>query len=220
MRDDGLVVWQGDGLPAYKNIMGKLPHLWYLVAVDCQSRTCPRIESANISFFHPNSDGGAESCNGLPDAAAALQESLMEGIHAMDMTSILTVAGLTPFGVFLLYLEFVIMFLFSVLFLIWGVRAESSKRFLYYNTFFCTAITCMAYLAMATGNGIFVLRKFANEGKAGHWHYTLPSLDFHSSALSDEYASTQTYPIFFAHHMMQVRVSIPWARALFLPLCA
>jgi hypothetical protein len=42
---------------------------------------------------------------------------------------------------------------------VWGVRADSSRRFLYFNSFFVTSITCMAYLAMATGNGILVLRR-------------------------------------------------------------
>lgn len=198
---------QGNGLPAYKNIMGKVPHVWYVVAVDCETRQCPKIQTANISFFHPNSDGSHDRCSGMPSAALALKESLMEGIEALSVNNVLHVAGLTPFGVFLLYLEFIIMLLFSVLFLIWGIRAESAKRFLYFNTFFCTSITCMAYLAMATGNGIFVLRRFSTEDGKGHWHFTLPSLDVRNAALSEEYAAQQTYPIFFAHHLMQLFAS-------------
>jgi len=197
----------GDGVPAYKNIMGKVPHLWYVVAVDCETRQCPKIESANLTFFHPNSDGSGEACTGLPEAALALKNSLIEGMHALSIQSILHVAGLTPFGVFVLYLEFVIMFLFSILFLIWGVRAESAKRFLYFNTFFCTSISTMAYLAMATGNGIFVLRRLNSEGKSASWHLTSASLDFQHAALSQEYAAMQTYPIFFARYLLQLFTS-------------
>lgn len=43
---------------------------------------------------------------------------------------------------------------------VWGVRAESTKRFMYFNTFFVTSISCVGYLALATGNGILVLRKW------------------------------------------------------------
>mmetsp|Transcript_17802 Transcript_17802/g.44975 ORF Transcript_17802/g.44975 Transcript_17802/m.44975 type:complete len:555 (+) Transcript_17802:37-1701(+) len=197
----------GDGLPAYKNIMGKVPHLWYVVAVDCETRQCPKIESANLTFFHPNSDGSGEACTGLSDAAMALKSSIVEGIHALSVNSILHVAGLTPFGVFTLYLEFVIMFLFSVLFLIWGVRAESAKRFLYFNTFFCTAISTMAYLAMATGNGIFVLRRLTSEGKAASWHLASTTQDFQHAAMSEEYAAMDTYPIFFARYLLQLFTS-------------
>mmetsp|Transcript_23270 Transcript_23270/g.45169 ORF Transcript_23270/g.45169 Transcript_23270/m.45169 type:complete len:559 (+) Transcript_23270:48-1724(+) len=197
----------GDGLPAYKNIMGKVPHLWYVVAVDCQTRQCPHIDSANLTFFHPNSDGSGEFCTGLPEAALALKNSLLEGLRALSVESILNVAGLTHFGVFVLYMEFAVMFLFSVLFLIWGVRAESAKRFLYFNTFFCTAISCMAYLAMATGNGILVLRRLNSEGKGASWHLATPSVDMQHAALSEEYAAMQTYPVFFSRYLLQLFTS-------------
>ena len=102
---------QGDGLPAYKNIMGKMPHNWYLVAIDCTTRQCPKIDSVNISFYHPNSDGSSDACSGLPASAQALQEALMEGVKAMSLRNILDVAGLSPFGVFCLYREGPIWFL-------------------------------------------------------------------------------------------------------------
>ena len=57
-----------------------------------------------------------------------------------------------------LYMEFAAMLLVSLLFLLWGARAESGRRFFFWNMLFVTSISCMCYLAMATGNGILVLR--------------------------------------------------------------
>jgi hypothetical protein len=100
----------------------------------------------------------------------ALSDSMMQAVQAATMRNVLSVLGLTHFGVFVLYLVFVIMLLFSLLFLIWAVRSESNRRFLYLNTLFMTSMTAMAYLAMATGHGIMVLRNV--DGKS--WHFSNP----------------------------------------------
>ena len=132
------------------NIMGKFPHNWYVVVVDCQVRnvpghaaqgpcstadfvtrpawavgggvsarvwagrgvcgrcggagfeqssTCPQVLAANLTFYHPNSDGSADACSGLPQPALALKEALAEGWNALSVDNILHVAGLSPFGV-------------------------------------------------------------------------------------------------------------------------
>lgn len=41
--------------------------------MECETRQCPAIESANMTFFHPNSDGTTDFCKGLPASAMALQ---------------------------------------------------------------------------------------------------------------------------------------------------
>jgi hypothetical protein len=82
----------------------------------------------------------------------------VEGWHALSVDNLLHVAGLSPFGVAVLYMAFAVMLLVSLLFLLWGARADSSRRFFFWNTLFVTSISCMCYLAMATGNGILVLR--------------------------------------------------------------
>ena len=132
-----------------------------------QTGTCPEILAANLTFFHPNSDGSADACSGLPQPALALKEALVEGWHALSVDNLLHVAGLSPFGVAVLYIEFTAMLLMSLLFLLWGARADSSRRFFFWNTLFVTSISCMCYLAMATGNGILVLR-CAGAGR-GRW---------------------------------------------------
>lgn len=99
----------------------------------------------------------------------ALSDSMMQAVQAANMRNVLSVLGLTHFGVFVLYVVFITMLLFSVLFLIWAVRSESNRRFLYLNTLFMTSITAMAYLTMATGHGICVLRKVD-----GSWHFSNP----------------------------------------------
>jgi len=99
----------------------------------------------------------------------ALSDSMMQAVQAANMRNVLSVLGLTRFGVFVLYVVFITMLLFSLLFLIWAVRSESNRRFLYLNTLFMTSMTAMAYLTMATGHGIFVLRKVD-----GSWHFSNP----------------------------------------------
>jgi hypothetical protein len=99
----------------------------------------------------------------------ALSDSMMQAVSAANMRNVLSVLGLTRFGVFVLYVVFITMLLFSILFLIWAVRSESNRRFLYLNTLFMTSITAMAYLTMATGQGICVLRKLD-----GAWHFSNP----------------------------------------------
>ena len=152
----------GAQIHSFKNIRGRFAHHWHLVAVDCERRECPEVRSANITFFHPNSDGKDDACASnavLGQSVGALKDAMVEGIHALSLRNVLDVVGLSPFGVFVLYVIFLCMLLFSLLFLIWGIRSESSRRFVYLNTFFMTSLSAMAYLALATGNGILVLRK-------------------------------------------------------------
>jgi len=113
----------------------------------------------------------------IGESVEALKESMMEGMHALSMRNVLNVIGLSHFGVFVLYAVFGVMLLLSLLFLIWGVRAESSRRFLYFNTLFMTIMSMMAYLAMATGNGILVLRKMPHTNDfQGSWRISDPLL--------------------------------------------
>lgn len=198
-KQDGLI-------DSYTNIMGKFPHNWYVVVVDCQTGTCPEIQAANLTFFHPNSDGSADACSGLPQPALALKEALVEGWHALSVDNLLHVAGLSPFGVAVLYMAFAVMLLVSLLFLLWGARADSSRRFFFWNTLFVTSISCMCYLAMATGNGILVLRR----PEGGSWRLSEdlvsnPGTSDHPNPLYDaEYAASKTYPIFLARHVLQL----------------
>jgi len=125
------------------------------------------------------------------------------------MRNVLSVLGLTHFGVFVLYLVFVIMLLFSLLFLIWAVRSESNRRFLYLNTLFMTSMTAMAYLAMATGHGIMVLRNV--DGKS--WHFSNPifahkgTKEYPNPMFNAAYALAPTYPVFYARHINQFLTS-------------
>ena len=51
-------------------MVSRFHHHWHLVAVDCAKRECPEVQQANITFFHPNSDGKDDACRdasvGLP----------------------------------------------------------------------------------------------------------------------------------------------------------
>jgi len=198
-------------ITGFKNLKGKLPHLWYMVAMECDSRTCPAVVSANITFFHPNSDGTVDSCRQMEAGSKALKSAFLEGWKAMSVRNVLKVVGISPFGVFVLYVGFCVMLVSSLLFLIWGVKAESSRRFMYFNTFFVTAISAMAYLAMATGTGIQVLRRMDSEsGEAGTWSVSDPMMVWpgtaaHPNPLYDEnYAHSKTYPIFYARYFMLI----------------
>ncbi len=44
-------------------------HHWHLVAVDCAKRECPEVQQANVTFFHPNSNGKDDACR---DASVGL----------------------------------------------------------------------------------------------------------------------------------------------------
>eukprot|EP00960_Hanusia_phi_P008888 255210-Hanusia_phi.AAC.1 len=104
-------------IDAYKNIQGKFSHTWYVVAVDCQNRKCPTVDSINVTFFHPNTDGGTGACSGLIDPMSAMEEAFVESWKAMELRNIMHVVGVSPFGVFLLYLNFTVMLVCSLLFL-------------------------------------------------------------------------------------------------------
>ena len=104
-------------IDAFKNIQGKFSHNWYVVAVDCRDRKCPKVESINVSFFHPNTDGGTGTCSGEQDPMSAMEEAFLESWKAMELRNIMHVVGVSPFGVFLLYLNFAVMLVCSFLFL-------------------------------------------------------------------------------------------------------
>jgi len=150
----------------------------------------------------------------IGESVEALKESMMEGMHALSMRNVLNVIGLSHFGVFVLYAVFGVMLLLSLLFLIWGVRAESSRRFLYFNTLFMTIMSMMAYLAMATGNGILVLRKLPHTNDfQGSWRISDPLLAHKGTKAvpnpmyNAAYGNAPTYPIFWARHVNQLLTS-------------
>ncbi|KAJ1483331.1 hypothetical protein T484DRAFT_1800769 [Baffinella frigidus] len=194
----------------------------YMVAMECDSRTCPAVVSANITFFHPNSDGTVDSCRQMEAGSKALKSAFLEGWKAMSVRNVLKVVGISPFGVFVLYVGFCVMLVSSLLFLIWGVKAESSRRFMYFNTFFVTAISAMAYLAMATGTGTeahpnplydedYAHSKTCPIFYGGYAHSkTYPIFSScwtaaHPNPLYDEnYAHSKTYPIFYARYFMLI----------------
>jgi hypothetical protein len=71
-----------------------------------------QVESANITFFHPNSDGGNDACSDssvLGHSVKELQDSLLGAMHAVSLRNVLNVAGLSAFGVFVLYSVFLVM---------------------------------------------------------------------------------------------------------------
>mmetsp|Transcript_27227 Transcript_27227/g.71752 ORF Transcript_27227/g.71752 Transcript_27227/m.71752 type:complete len:235 (+) Transcript_27227:380-1084(+) len=146
-------------IDSYMNIMGKFAHNWYLVLVDCQTSICPGVVEANITFFHPSSDGTPDACSGLPQTAIALKQAMLEGWHALSVEQILNVVGLSPFGVAALYIEFTVMLLLSLVLLLTGARAESGRKLFFWNVLFLTSSSGLCYLAMATGNGVLVLRQ-------------------------------------------------------------
>ena len=108
----------GAQIHSFKNIRGRFPHHWHLVAVDCERRECPEVQSANITFFHPNSDGKDDACAAgafLDQSVGALKDAMAEGLHALQIRNVLDVVGLSHFGVFVLYVVFLCMVFFSVM---------------------------------------------------------------------------------------------------------
>jgi len=202
----------GAQIHGYKNIRGRFPHHWHLVAVDCDRHECPQVQSANITYYHPHSNGKNDACReaGVGESVEALKNSMIEGMHALSMRNVLNVIGLSHFGVFVLYSVFAAMLLFSVLFLIWAIRSDTSRRFLYLNTLFITSMSTMAYLAMATGNGILVLRKVPQtHDYQASWRISDPLLAHKGTEAAPNpmynkaYGDAPTYPIFWARHVSQ-----------------
>ena len=213
----------GPHIHSFVNVRGKMSHHWHLIAIDCASRQCPEVQSANVTFYHPNSDGSNDACreSGVGATIEELKTSMMGAMHAVSLRNVLHVVGLSAFGVLVLYAVFAVMLLFSILFLIWALRCDSSRRFLYLNTLFITTLSAMAYLALATGNGIVVLRKVVHQDlRPGQedatyqvWRISDPMLAHKGTEkapnpmYNEAYGMAPTYPILWARYVNQFLVT-------------
>lgn len=186
-----------------RSLKGKEAHLWHVVAVDCARRTCPNVTSANVTFFHPTTDGSREACSADAMSFTTLKSAMVEGWQALSLRNVLNISGVSPFGVVLLYLAFV---LFTVLSLWcwWRARGEKdlSKRELAQAAFYLATVTALCYLTMATGNGLLVLRK-VGAGRGQAWAYSSAVIATRGDKQNPnpffdaKYAAARTYPMFF-----------------------
>jgi hypothetical protein len=138
---------------------------WYVVAVDCSRPrpACPNISEAVITTFHPNTEAEPDSCTfGGSSALSALisLQDLMSQVSEMPMPDPLNVVGVGPFGVSVLYTGFFTMMACSALFgSLSRVEPDETKKQVHLRSSFAVTWMGLCYLAMATGNGILVLRK-------------------------------------------------------------
>ncbi|EKX33118.1 hypothetical protein GUITHDRAFT_148137 [Guillardia theta CCMP2712] len=203
----------GDGrVQGSRQLQGQHAHLWYLVAVDCDKRICPNVTSAHLTFYHPGTDGSNELCSGSL-SVAVLKEAMFEGWRSLSFRNLLNVSGVTPVGVIVLYASFVILCACSFYFFFKSRSAPSLVvKDLLQNAFFIMTIAGICYLAMATGNGLLVLRK-TGIGISSKWAYSdslisSPGDKAHPNPLYDEeYALAPTYPLFYVRHLAWLLVS-------------
>ena len=66
-----------------RQLTGKEAHLWYVVAVDCETRRCPNVSSVNISFMHPGSDGSHQECSSGSMSIAILKAQILKSTLSM-----------------------------------------------------------------------------------------------------------------------------------------
>ena len=186
-----------------RQLKGKEAHLWYAVAVDCESRQCPNVSSVNITFMHPGFDGSHQPCSAGSMSLAVLKEAMLEGYSALTVRNVLQVVGVTPLGVSIMYLSMVLMTLLSAALVIRGCSEQDQhQKEMLYSAFFIVTIAAVTYLTMATGNGLLVLRK-SGTGLKATWAYSNPLMategdSKHPNPLYDaEYAHSPTYPFFW-----------------------
>lgn len=134
-----------------RKLQGKEAHLWYAVAVDCETRQCPNVSSVNVTFMHPGSDGSHEACSGSM-SLAVLKEAMAEGWSALSVRNVLQVVGVTPLGVVIMYLCMVLLTLLSGALVMRGFsEPDQTMKELLYSAFFIVTISACCYLTMATG---------------------------------------------------------------------
>mmetsp|Transcript_31312 Transcript_31312/g.76748 ORF Transcript_31312/g.76748 Transcript_31312/m.76748 type:complete len:479 (+) Transcript_31312:420-1856(+) len=185
-------------------ITGTQPHMWYIVAVDCEALTCPGLRQAEINYFHPNSDGAEVPCTAGVLSFEGMKYQMLQGWQSLSIRNVLDVGGVSQLGVAVLYAAFATMVLCSLLFAGWGHREpEQEKRQMYLFCGFATTISALSYLSMASGNGLLILRKISDQG----WAYSDPLLSTrgapgHENPLYDsQYAAKPTYPFFYARYI-------------------
>lgn len=196
-----------------RKLQGKEAHLWYAVAVDCETRQCPNVSSVNVTFMHPGSDGSHEACSAGSVSLAVLKEAMAEGWSALSVRNVLQVVGVTPMGVVIMYLCMVLLTLLSGALVMRGCSEPDQKqKELLYSAFFIVAISACCYLTMATGNGLLVLRK-SGTGLKATWAYSNPLMATqgdvkHPNPLYDPaYARSPTYPFFYIRYMSALLTS-------------
>ena len=146
-------------------LRGTQPTKWYAVAVDCShpEPTCPNITEAVITTFHPDSDAEPESCRFSEQGAlgSLLQmRDLLSEVASMPWPNPLDVIGVGPFGVAMLYTACVAMGACAVLFaMLSRVEHDELKKQVHLRSAFAVTTMGLCYLAMATGNGLVILRK-------------------------------------------------------------
>ncbi|KAJ1493036.1 hypothetical protein T484DRAFT_1930022, partial [Baffinella frigidus] len=191
-----------------RSITGETSQIWYIMAVDCNTRQCPNISNAEISFYHPASDGSRDACSasGGELSLSALKLALNQGYQALTFRNVLSVVGVSPVGVVFLYTTCV---LFSILSIVAFIRySRAASRGLPEEAAPQVVVLCIAivgglcYLAMATGSGMVVLRKVGPPASA-QWTYSNPMMATpgdhkHKNPFYDPaYAKAPTYPLFY-----------------------
>eukprot|EP00286_Rhodomonas_abbreviata_P009625 CAMPEP_0181334238 /NCGR_PEP_ID=MMETSP1101-20121128/26136_1 /TAXON_ID=46948 /ORGANISM="Rhodomonas abbreviata, Strain Caron Lab Isolate" /LENGTH=457 /DNA_ID=CAMNT_0023444167 /DNA_START=276 /DNA_END=1645 /DNA_ORIENTATION=- len=189
-----------------RSLTGSQAHMWFVVAVDCKTRVCPNVTSANITFFHPNSDGSREVCTSDAISLEVMRAAMVEGWQALSIRNVLNISGVTPLGVVVLYLIFSLATIASILLAVKSKgEADLSKRELLHAAFYLSTILAICYLTMATGNGLAVLRKVGSG--SSKWAYSnavmaTPGDHKHPNPFYDEaYARARTYPFFYARQV-------------------
>jgi len=79
-----IVVWRADaegrgGVLRFGRLTGKEAHLWYAVAIDCETRQCPNVSHVDLTFTHPGSDGSHQACSQASMSMSVLKEAMREG---------------------------------------------------------------------------------------------------------------------------------------------
>lgn len=183
---------------------------WFAIAVDCQARVCPNISAAALTFNHPPTfdNGGQELCAASDSVTiGALKDAFINSWNALSLRDVLNVVGVSPLGVVILYATAAFLGLFSLLFLFWALKdIDPDRKQMCLHAYFAATISTVAYLTMATGCGLVVLRK-SGTGPRAVWMYSNPLMAApgdpkHPNPLySEEYAKAPTYPIFFARYI-------------------
>lgn len=65
------------------------------MAVDCEKRECPEVQSANITFFHPNSNGKNDVCSDAGVGLAPCPTVWFMFGYWMACTGVVTMRALT-----------------------------------------------------------------------------------------------------------------------------
>ena len=133
-------------------LSGSLAHLWYVVAVDCETRQCPNVSHVDITFRHPGDDGSHQACVQGTMSMSVLKQAMREGWGALSLRNVLDVVGVTPLGVVIMYVSMALLALLAAALLVQGrMAADEAQQERIYVAFFIVALSCATYLVMATG---------------------------------------------------------------------